>query len=216
MNLSGDSSGTLFSQSIDDDSNTLLSQHLCHRFAEAGSRPGDQRYVFPLVSKSIKLSHSRHVYEQTSRSASRRPRNSAETKRAILLSARAAFSQYGYDGVGVREIARVAGVTGILVNRYFGSKEQLFSDVIASTMENPGILSSENLSGEMEIPEMARRLATALLMKTMPGSEQLDGFLILLRSASNERAAAIWRKTSKSTTKDHLRLGLRGSESRNE
>jgi AcrR family transcriptional regulator len=131
---------------------------------------------------------------QTSISVPARRRNSAETKRAILLSARAAFSQHGYDGVGVREIARGAGVTGILVNRYFGSKEQLFSDVIASTMENPGILSSENLSDEMGIPEIARRLATALLMKTMPESEQLDGFLILLRSASNERAAAIWRK----------------------
>lgn len=110
----------------------------------------------------------------------------------------------------MREIARVAGVTGILVNRYFGSKEQLFSDVIASTMENPGILSSENLSGEMEIPEMARRLATALLMKTMPGSEQLDGFLILLRSASNERAAAIWRKNIEEHYERSLASRLKG------
>jgi AcrR family transcriptional regulator len=131
---------------------------------------------------------------KTSASSTRRTRNSVETKKAILLSARAAFAEYGYDGVGVREIGRVAGVTGILINRYFGSKEQLFSEVVASTMAQPSILSRGNLGKEIDIPEMARRLATALVAKTMPESEQLDGFLILLRSASNERAAAIWRK----------------------
>jgi AcrR family transcriptional regulator len=75
-------------------------------------------------------------------SAPGRKRNSAETKKAILLSARATFAQYGYDGVGVREIARVVGVTGIWVNRYFGSKEQLFLDVFASRMANLETLSA--------------------------------------------------------------------------
>jgi AcrR family transcriptional regulator len=55
----------------------------------------------------------------------RRPRNAVATREAILHSALAAFSRHGYDGVGVREIARTAAVTGGLVNRYFGSKEQL-------------------------------------------------------------------------------------------
>jgi AcrR family transcriptional regulator len=34
------------------------------------------------------------------------------------------FSHHGYDGIGVREIAQTAGVTGVLVNRYFGSKQE--------------------------------------------------------------------------------------------
>jgi AcrR family transcriptional regulator len=123
-----------------------------------------------------------------------RRRNAIETKHAILLSARAAFARSGYDGVGVREIAKAAGVTGILVNRYFGSKEQLFSEVIASTMAEPGILTSEALAPGRDAGGVSRAIATALVSKTSPEAAQLDGFLILLRSASNERAASIWRE----------------------
>lgn len=60
-----------------------------------------------------------------------RRRNAAATREAILNSARHAFANAGYDRVGVREIARGAGVTAMLVNRYFGSKEQLFAEVLA-------------------------------------------------------------------------------------
>jgi AcrR family transcriptional regulator len=123
-----------------------------------------------------------------------RRRNAIETKHAILLSARTAFARSGYDGVGVREIAKAAGVTGILVNRYFGSKEQLLSEVIASTMKELGILTSEALAPGQNAGGISRAIATALVDKTSPEAAQLDGFLILLRSASNERAASIWRE----------------------
>jgi AcrR family transcriptional regulator len=123
-----------------------------------------------------------------------RRRDAAETKKAILLSARAAFARSGYDGVGLREIAQAAGVTAILVNRYFGSKDQLFSEVVASTMVNPGILSSETLAPGRKGADLSREIANALVAKTAPEAAQLDGFLILLRSASNERAASIWKE----------------------
>src|SRR5215470_4763426 len=74
-----------------------------------------------------------------------RRRNAAATREAILLSARRAFARAGYDGAGLREIAADAGVTAILVNRYFGSKEGLFAEVIAATMAQPVILTAENL-----------------------------------------------------------------------
>src|SRR5215467_11368748 len=74
------------------------------------------------------------------RSSNARPRNAAATRAAILASARQAFARGGYDGAGVREIAEGAGVTAMLVNRYFGSKEQLFGEVVARTMERPVIL----------------------------------------------------------------------------
>ena len=48
-------------------------------------------------------------------------RGSVATRRAILDSARTAFVGSGYDGAGVREIAAGAGVTAMMVNRYFGS-----------------------------------------------------------------------------------------------
>src|SRR5712672_567507 len=58
-----------------------------------------------------------------------RRRDAGATREAILASARLAFIRSGYDGAGVREIAEGAGVTAMLVNRYFGSKERLFADV---------------------------------------------------------------------------------------
>src|SRR6185436_16563966 len=74
-----------------------------------------------------------------------RRRNAANTREAILASARTAFTNSGYDGAGVREIASGAGVTAMLVNRYFGSKERLFAEVVARTMAVPVILTPDIL-----------------------------------------------------------------------
>lgn len=55
----------------------------------------------------------------------RRPGNE-DTAEAILLAARAAFAERGYDGTSIRRIAATAGVDSALVHHYFGTKEQLF------------------------------------------------------------------------------------------
>ncbi len=118
-----------------------------------------------------------------------RRRNAAATRAAILASARRAFAQVGYDGVGVREIAQGAGVTAMLVNRYFGSKEHLFAEVVAETMATPRILTQESLTS----PTPGKDLAAALIEQTKTGVIPLDGFLLLLHSASSKRAAEIGR-----------------------
>lgn len=66
-----------------------------------------------------------------------RPRNAAATRDAILQSAIRHFARAGYDGVGVREIAADAGVTAMLVNRYFGSKEKLFAEAVETSFTAP-------------------------------------------------------------------------------
>lgn len=119
-----------------------------------------------------------------------RPRNAAATREAILRSARRAFAELGYDGAGVREIARGAGVTAMLINRYFGSKEQLFAEVVVDTMADPVILSRENL----DAGDLAQAMAAALVGLTAPGAAPLDGFLVMFRSASSRRAAEISRE----------------------
>ena len=119
-----------------------------------------------------------------------RRRDAEATREAILVSARKAFAASGYDGAGLREIAAGAGVTAMMVNRYFGSKEQLFAEVVAASMTDPVILRPENLSS----PEMGRDLARALVGLTGAGQNPLDGFLILFRSASNPVAAQIARE----------------------
>jgi AcrR family transcriptional regulator len=118
-----------------------------------------------------------------------RRRNAAATRAAILASARRAFARSGYDGAGVREIASGAGVTAMLVNRYFGSKEQLFAEVVADTMATPTILTPEILNSRTP----GEAIAGALVRLTESGATPLDGFLIMLRSASSRRAAEIGR-----------------------
>lgn len=119
-----------------------------------------------------------------------RRRDAVVTREAIVLSARKAFAHSGYDGVGMREIATGAGVTEMLVNRYFGSKEQLFAEVIADTLASPIMLTQGNLSS----PNLGRTLATALVSITEAGNTPLEGFLIMLQSASSKRAAVIGRE----------------------
>ena len=125
----------------------------------------------------------------TRKSAPARQRNAVATRAAILSSARLAFARAGYDGAGVREIAAGAGVTAMLVNRYFGSKETLFAEVVAASMATPSILVPEVLNGS----NVGERIATVLVAITRTGDDPLEGFQIMLRSASSARASEIAR-----------------------
>lgn len=116
----------------------------------------------------------------------KRVRNAAATREAILHSAVIAFTRHGYDGVGVREIAQSAGVTAMLVNRYFGSKEQLFTEAVDTAFAPRTVLSDNPAT-------LAGDVAARLVDRTAPESEHLDPFLLMLRSASNPRAAEIVR-----------------------
>ena len=61
-------------------------------------------------------------------------RNAAQTKLAILAVARRAFSERGYELVGVREVAQLAGVDRALIVRYFGSKQGLFEAALENAL----------------------------------------------------------------------------------
>lgn len=124
------------------------------------------------------------------KTTSKRRRDAGATRKAILASARQAFARAGYDGVGVREIASGAGVTAMLVNRYFGSKEGLFAEVLTDTMAAPTILAPENLASATPAKDFASALVNITDIRATP----LDGFLIIVHSASSKRAAEIGRE----------------------
>ena len=115
-----------------------------------------------------------------------RPRNAAATREAILNSAISNFARAGYDGVGVREIATDAGVTAMMVNRYFGSKEQLFAEAVEVSFTPPAVVADESES-------IAHDSAVTLVERTDPDAGPLEPFLIMLRSVSNPRAVEIVR-----------------------
>lgn len=135
-----------------------------------------------------------------------RPRNAAATRAAILESARLAFIRSGYEGAGAREIAEGAGVTAMLINRYFGSKEALFAEVLERANENPIIATSGNLSS----PDRARLVAKMLLEVTAPDATALDGFLIMLRSASSDAAIRIARDVIEKHHQRNVTMALSG------
>jgi AcrR family transcriptional regulator len=136
-----------------------------------------------------------------------RRRNAAATREAILGSAIRNFARAGYDGVGVREIAGDAGVTAMLVNRYFGSKEQLFVEAVDVSFA-PEVFVTESPQS------LTRDAATILVARSAPDAAELAPFLIMLRSASNPRATEIVRDAIERHVGQRLSSQLPGPSAR--
>jgi AcrR family transcriptional regulator len=141
------------------------------------------------------------------KSGPKRQRNAAATRAAILQSARQAFAKAGYAGAGVREIARGAGVTAMLVNRYFGSKERLFAEAVAESMATTSVLAPQIASAGVS----GKALAAALVGITKADSTPLEGFQIMLRSAASESAARIGREQIERHHQKRIAAALPGS-----
>lgn len=118
-----------------------------------------------------------------------RVRNAAVTRQAMLVAARRRFLEESYENVGLRDIAGEVGVDVALVNRYFGSKEELFKEVLR-----------EGKSEKFDLARLAGDLPAFLAgVATDPDGEEdhvhLARLLIILRSASSPQAAEIVRST---------------------
>jgi AcrR family transcriptional regulator len=118
----------------------------------------------------------------------RRRRDAAATREAILEAATRRFATQGYERAGVREIAADAGVTAALVNRYFGSKEGLFAEVIRRAVDMGHLL-----QGQRE--GLADHLARLVVYG---GRDARDGvltpLLLLLHSATAPGAVKLFRR----------------------
>lgn len=118
---------------------------------------------------------------------SKRRRNSNATRSAILEAATRRFACRGYKHSGVREIAADAGVTAALVNRYFGSKEGLFSEVMERAFDPGGLL-------EGPLPTIATSLARFLVYGNEDDPDEgKTSLLLLLRSATEPLAVELLR-----------------------
>ena len=111
-----------------------------------------------------------------------RSRDAAGTRDILLKAAKQAFSDSGAD-VGVREIAARAGVNPSLINRYFGSKEQLLTEVMCSVpVDLAAALSADRA-------HFGVNLARGLIVGCHHGSD-FDPTLVMLRSLGNANATA--------------------------
>ncbi|GGJ39922.1 TetR/AcrR family transcriptional regulator [Streptomyces brasiliensis] len=139
--------------------------------------------------------------------AAKRPRNAAATREAILRSAVEAFTRVGYDGAGVRDIAKEAGVTAMLVNRYFGSKEQLFAETVDASFAPRTVVTDDPAT-------LSRDIAKSLVDRTGPEADHLSPFLLMLRSAPNPRTAEIARAGIERHVERELTGMLTGEQAR--
>lgn len=119
--------------------------------------------------------------------AGARKRDAAATRQAILDAARKAFTEIGYEGAGVRDIAARAGINPALVNRYFGSKEALFEDAIATAFDINPIL---KLATRETLARVLARHATAKAeMETT-----FNPIRAMVRSIGHPKAAELMRQ----------------------
>lgn len=120
----------------------------------------------------------------TARRTGRRPGDSEETRRAILVAARNTFAEKGFDRATIRAIAADAGVDPALVMHYFGDKQGLF---VASheLPADPATLFAQMAA----LPVEERGVALARAYLEVFAAEDSTA-LSLVRSASTEPAAA--------------------------
>ncbi|MFJ3672594.1 TetR/AcrR family transcriptional regulator [Streptomyces sp. NPDC090106] len=116
-----------------------------------------------------------------------RKRDGAATREAILAAAVVEFTEHGYARAGVRQIAERAGVTAMMINRYFGSKDRLFAEAVDRAFAPPTVVGAER----RELPET---IAHTLAERTGPAADRLDPFLLLLRSAQDPEAVDALRR----------------------
>lgn len=116
-----------------------------------------------------------------------RRRDAAATRLAILASARSLFARDSFENVGTREIASEAGVDAALVSRYFGSKEELFAEVLST-----GKCADEVIGTTLD--GLAERVAEMLMEPDKDEEENpMDDLLILLHSSGSQTAAPMVR-----------------------
>lgn len=110
------------------------------------------------------------------------------TRSNILAAARRRFLAESYENVGLREIAGDVGVDVALVSRYFGSKDNLFREVLRGGKDEP-------LRQDIPPGELPAYLASLFARKSQSANrEHVEKLLILLRSASSPVASGIVRE----------------------
>jgi AcrR family transcriptional regulator len=120
----------------------------------------------------------------------RRPGPSS-TRASILAAAVECFAANGYDATSMRHIAAVAGVDPALVRRFFGGKEQLFTEMAAAV-----IVPERAVAAVTEgAPEAAGERLLRYFLSLLGDVKHPGALLGLIRSAvTSEHAAGLLRR----------------------
>ncbi|MEV8633589.1 TetR family transcriptional regulator [Streptosporangium sp. NPDC051023] len=133
-----------------------------------------------------------------------RHRDREGTRCRILDAARRLFAELGYDQVTMRLISAEAGANIALINRYFGTKRELFAEVLAMQGRFPGVL-------EVSDEELPRRLAEYVADRL--GSDEGGPVLAALsRSSASPELSEIIKARVSSAILEPLAARLSGPD----
>lgn len=106
----------------------------------------------------------------------------AERREQILGAATQVFGEYGYHGATTDRIARLAGISQPYVLRLFGTKEQLFIDVLERTCARIEEVLDQAIADDSSGMELDPRIGAAYvdLVKTDRGLllSLMQGFIL--------------------------------------
>ncbi|HYI40475.1 MAG TPA: TetR family transcriptional regulator [Allosphingosinicella sp.] len=135
-----------------------------------------------------------------------RAKCAASTRDTMLASARRRFLEESYENVGLRDIARDVGVDVALVGRYFGSKENLFHEVLRG-------MRCDWLDTDIDAEALPSFLASMVLrQEESEDREDLDRLLIILRSASSPKASELVRTAFREDVIEPVARLLKGAD----
>ena len=138
----------------------------------------------------------------------RRSKCAITTRAEMLAAARRRFLLESYENVGLRDIARDVGVDVALVSRYFGSKDELFREVLQGDGE-------KKFKHDVEPVDLPDYFISLMAQKDHGADrEHLDKILIMLRSASSPAASQIISQTVHDDVLEPLAKLLGGPDSR--
>ncbi|MGY1773295.1 TetR/AcrR family transcriptional regulator [Blastococcus sp. SYSU D00813] len=127
----------------------------------------------------------------------------ASTRAAIAVAARALFDERGFAATSVRSIAAAAGTDPALVIRHFGSKEQLFVEVVGLTGST-----GPELDGPLET--LGRRLVAHVLDPEREAERR--AYATLVRASDHDAVRESLRRAARVHFIDGLTRRLPGPD----
>lgn len=136
----------------------------------------------------------------------------ADRREQVLKIAADEFAEHGLHGVSAEVIARRAGITHAYVFRLFGTKKQLFVEVVRrafATMTDGLAASAGQSSGLVALAAMGRRYDASLRDRTLL-LLQLQAFAACgdpeVREAVREGFGRLWQTVSDATGLDPVQV----------
>jgi AcrR family transcriptional regulator len=112
------------------------------------------------------------------------------------------FSKFGFQKVSVNEIAHKAKVSPATIYNYFGTKEQLYTDMLMNWMDNQLEQYESILDSELSFPEKTKEIMLLeaqnlkILSDEFPKvpSSELGGLVQMMESYNEQKAMPFFAK----------------------